>query len=246
MWRKKLFGDKEFESKLSKLISETGISRQEAEKVLRDCNGDEALAKEKVQARSLAQPSTSMAAEASSTSRLYPDAPPPYSETVEGAVGLPTFLPPPYVSQDKGSLLGELKAVFANDTVEERCCTCFDVIEPDKEEGFSGEMVWQGLKAYHAECYLKTKGPKCEHCCFALIPFPNKGLSGRWGIYNGCKYHEECYIQYAGPRCSTCFDVINVDPENGFSGKWISDSNKQFHEECYQKKIYVEMRAKHS
>lgn len=53
-------------------------------------------------------------------------------------------------------------------------------------------------------------------------------------------------MQYAGPRCSACFDVINVDPENGFSGKWINDGNKQFHEECYKKKIFVEMRAKHS
>lgn len=53
-------------------------------------------------------------------------------------------------------------------------------------------------------------------------------------------------MQYAGPRCSACFDVINLDPENGFSGKWINDGNKQFHEECYKKKIFVEMRAKHS
>lgn len=102
------------------------------------------------------------------------------------------------------------------------------------------------FQAYHSECYLKSKGPKCEHCCFALIAFPEKGLSGSWGVYNGCKYHEECYIQYAGPRCSACFDVIRVDPENGFSGKWINDGNKQFHEECYKKKMFVEMRAKHS
>ena len=102
------------------------------------------------------------------------------------------------------------------------------------------------IKAYHSECYLKSKGPKCEHCCFALIAFPDKGLSGRWGVYNGCKYHEECYMQYAGPRCSACFDVISFNPENGYSGKWIDDGNKQYHEECYKKKIFVEMRAKHS
>lgn len=93
---------------------------------------------------------------------------------------------------------------------------------------------------------MKSKGPKCEHCCFPLIAYPEKGLSGKWGIYNGCKYHEECYIQYAGPRCSVCFDVIRVDPENGLCGKWIDDGNKQFHEECYKKKMFVEMRAKHS
>ena len=107
-------------------------------------------------------------------------------------------------------------------------------------------LIFIFLKAYHSECYLKSKGPKCEHCCFALIAFPDKGLSGRCGVYNGCKYHEECYMQYAGPRCSACFDVITFNPENGFSGKWIDDGNKQYHEECYKKKIFVEMRAKHS
>lgn len=53
-------------------------------------------------------------------------------------------------------------------------------------------------------------------------------------------------MQYAGPRCSACFDVISFNPENGYSGKWIDDGNKQYHEECYKKKIFVEMRAKHS
>ncbi|XP_074620506.1 uncharacterized protein LOC141879224 [Acropora palmata] len=250
MWRRKLFGGREFESSLSKLISETGISRQEAEKILRQCNGDLKLAKQQAQAGVLGQTSRSIAGKngelPSSSAGSYSDAPPPYSETVEGAMSLPVSLPPPYVSQEKQSLLGELKAVFSSDNVEERCCACFDRIQPDKDEGFSGEVIWQGLKAYHAECFLKARGPKCEHCCFALIAFPEKGLSGKWGIYNGCKYHEECYLQYAGPRCSTCFDVINVDPENGFSGKWVNESNKQFHEECYKKKLYVEMRAKHS
>lgn len=246
MW-KKLFGDKDFESRLLKLTNDTGVSRQQAEIVLRECNGDVELAKQRILAKSSPLSSTSLAAKAEvpSSSNIYPDAPPPYSETVEGAMSVPTAFPPPYVSQDKDVLLGELKAVFPSDT-EERCCACFDRIQPDKSEGFSGEMIWQGLKAYHSECYLKSKGPKCEHCCFALIAFPEKGLSGRWGIYNGCKYHEECYVQYAGPRCSACFDVINVDPENGFSGKWVNDGNKQFHEECYKKKIFVEMRAKHS
>ena len=146
MWRK-LFGDKEFESRLLKLTSETGVSRQEAEKVLRECNGDVTLAKQKIQATYPPQRSTSMAGKGDElpSSSKYPDAPPPYTETVEGAMSLPTTLPPPYVSKDKEALLGELKAVFADDT-EERCCTCFDRIQPDKSEGFSGEMVWQGLK----------------------------------------------------------------------------------------------------
>ena len=148
MW-KKLFGDKEFESRLSKLISETWISRQQAEKVLRECNGDLTLAKEKIQAKTLppqTKPSPDMAAKKKlPSSSGYADAPPPYSEAIEGATSLPATLPPPYVSQDKEALLGELKAVFPSDT-EERCCTCFDRIRPDKTEGFSGEMVWQGLK----------------------------------------------------------------------------------------------------
>lgn len=146
MW-KKLFGDREFESRLLKLTSETGVSRQQAEKVLRECNGDVTLAKQKIQATNSPQSSTSMADKEKEvpSSSCYTDAPPPYSERVEGAMSLPTTLPPPYVSQDKEALLGELNAVFPNDN-EERCCACFDRIQPDKSEGFSGEMVWQGLK----------------------------------------------------------------------------------------------------
>lgn len=146
MW-KKLFGDKDFESRLLKLTNDTGISRQQAEIVLRECNGDVELAKQRILAKSSPLSSTSMAAKAEvpSSSNIYPDAPPPYSETVEGAMSVPTAFPPPYVSQDKDVLLGELKAVFPSDT-EERCCACFDRIQPDKSEGFSGEMIWQGLK----------------------------------------------------------------------------------------------------
>jgi len=155
MW-KKLFGDKEFEARLSKLTNETGVSRQQAEKVLRECNGDVTLAKQKIQGTNSSQSSTLMSTKSeevpSSSSVTYSDAPPPYSETVEGAMSLPTTLPPPYVSQDKEALLGELKAEFAGDT-EERCCTCFDRIRPDKSEGFSGEMVWQGLKVNRDEPY---------------------------------------------------------------------------------------------
>lgn len=147
MW-KKLFGDKEFESGLSKLISETGASRQQAEKVLRECNGNLALAKEKLQPKPSSfesGPSTDRSKKELPSTSGYSDAPPPYCEAMEGAKSLPTTLPPPYVSQDKEVLLGELKAVFPSDT-EERCCTCFDRIQPDKSEGFSGEMVWLGLK----------------------------------------------------------------------------------------------------
>ena len=152
MW-KKLFPDKEFELGLLKLISETGASRQQAEKVLRECNGNLALAKEKLQPKpssfesgpSTNSPSTDMAKKELPSTSGYTDAPPPYSEAMEGAMSLPTTLPPPYVSQDKEAVLGELKAVFPSDT-DERCCTCFDRIQPDKSEGFSGEMVWLGLK----------------------------------------------------------------------------------------------------
>lgn len=146
MWRK-LFGNKEFESTLLKLTSETGAPREVAEKVLRECNGDLTLAKQKLQG----QNSTAIASKGAekvpspSSSSPYTDAPPPYSEAIGGAMALPTSLPPPYVSQEKDSLLGELKAVFPDDA-DERCCTCFDPIRPDKAEGFSGEMIWQGLK----------------------------------------------------------------------------------------------------
>ena len=150
MWRRKIFGDREHESSLSKIISETGISRQEAEKILRECNGDVKLAKQHAQAGVSGQTSTSIAGKKgelpSSSVGSYSDAPPPYSEAVGGAMSLPASFPPPYVSQEKKSLLGELKAVFSSDNVEERCCACFDRIQPDKDEGFSGEVIWQGLK----------------------------------------------------------------------------------------------------
>lgn len=148
MWRKFLKpGNKEFESTLSKLASETGAPKEVAEKVLRECNGDFALAKQKLQGQgsNMASKETDRQVSSTSPSVPYTDAPPPYSEAVEGAMALPTPLPPPYVSQEKDSLLGELKAVFPDHT-DERCCTCFDPIRPDKSEGFSGEMIWHGLK----------------------------------------------------------------------------------------------------
>lgn len=150
MWRK-LFksGGNDFENTLTTLTNETGAPREVAEKVLRDCNGDLTLAKKK-----LREQNSSMAAkrdEKVATSSPYPDAPPPYSEAVEGAMASPTPLPPPYVSQEKDTLLGELKAVFP-DHADERCCACFDPIRPDKSEGyFSGEMIWQGLKVSHLD-----------------------------------------------------------------------------------------------
>lgn len=148
MWRKFLKpGNKEFESTLLKLASETGAPKEVAEKVLRECNGDFALAKQKLQGQgsNMASKETDRQVSSTSPSVPYTDAPPPYSEAVEGAMALPTPLPPPYVSQEKDSLLGELKAVFPDHT-DERCCTCFDPIRPDKSEGFSGEMIWHGLK----------------------------------------------------------------------------------------------------
>ena len=147
MWRKLLkSGNKESESTLSKLTSETGAPREVAEKVLRECNGDVTLAKQKLQGQSANTMAPSKRAEqVPSSSSPYSDAPPPYSEAIEGAMASPTPLPPPYVSQDKNSLLGEVKAVFPEHD-DERCCSCFDPIRPDKAEGFSGEMIWQGLK----------------------------------------------------------------------------------------------------
>lgn len=147
MWRKLLKpGNREFESTLLKLISETGAPREVAEKVLRECNGDVTLAKQKLQGHSSNTLASSKGAkQVPSSSTPYGDAPPPYSEAIEGAMASATPLPPPYVIQDKHSLLGELKAVFP-DHDDERCCSCFDPIRPDKTEGFSGEMIWQGLK----------------------------------------------------------------------------------------------------
>ena len=150
MWRKFLkSGNKEFESALLKLTSETGAPKEVAEKVLRECNGDFALAKQKLQGDAQSSNMASKRADgqvpSTSSSLPYTDAPPPYSEAADGAMALPTPLPPPYVSQEKDSLLGKLKAVFP-DHADERCCACFDPIRPDKSEGFSGEMIWHGLK----------------------------------------------------------------------------------------------------
>lgn len=146
MWRK-LFksGNNEFETTLSTLTSETGAPKEVAEKVLRECNGDLTLAKQKLQVQGQNSTMAAKGTEQVPSSSSYTDAPPPYSEVVEGAMASPTPLPPPYVSKEKDSLLGELKAVFP-DHADERCCTCFDPIRPDKSEGFSGEMIWLGLK----------------------------------------------------------------------------------------------------
>lgn len=170
MWRKFLKpGNKEFESALLKLASETGAAKEVAEKVLRECNGDFALAKQKLQRQGSNMASKGADRQVSSTSSSVPytDAPPPYSEAVEGAMALPTPLPPPYVSQEKDSLLGELKAVFP-DYTDERCCTCFDPIRPDKSEGFSGEMIWHGLKVSQASCFSSSSKRNVPRLVFML------------------------------------------------------------------------------
>lgn len=157
MWRKFLKpGNKEFESALLKLTSETGAPKDVAEKVLRECNGDFTLAKQKLQGQSSNMASKLADGQVPSSSLPYTEAPPSYSEAVEGAMALPTPLPPPYISQEKDSLLGELKAVFP-DHADERCCTCFDPIRPDKSEGFSGEMIWHGLKVSEASCFASSR-----------------------------------------------------------------------------------------
>lgn len=157
MWRKFLKpGNKEFESALLKLTSETGAPKDVAEKVLRECNGDFTLAKQKLRGQSSNMASKLADGQVPSSSLPYTEAPPSYSEAVEGAMALPTPLPPPYISQEKDSLLGELKAVFP-DHADERCCTCFDPIRPDKSEGFSGEMIWNGLKVSEASCFASSR-----------------------------------------------------------------------------------------
>ena len=102
------------------------------------------------------------------------------------------------------------------------------------------------LQSYHYECYIKTRGPKCDHCCFALIPWPKKNLSGRWVTYENKQYHEECYELEAGPRCSLCFNVIVEKPQQGFSGQWRWENGKRYHDECFMKKLYIKKKAKNS
>ena len=137
MWRK---GKKEFESSVLRLTRETGASTEKAEKVLRECKGDVTLAKEKLQ-----EDVTGGDVHVPYPSTSYVDPPPPYSEIAPGAMAFPAALPPPYVSQDQGSLFGDLKAQFPADS-EERCCSCFDPILSDPSDGFSGKIVWQGMK----------------------------------------------------------------------------------------------------
>lgn len=92
---------------------------------------------------------------------------------------------------------------------------------------------------------MKSKGPKCSHCCFPLSkPDLDKNLSGKFLVYNGNNYHVECYEKYAGPRCSYCFNVIIEKPTEEFTGHWIGEGNKMFHEECFYKKRLSEERAR--
>lgn len=169
MW-KKLFkpGGSDSENTLTTLINETGAPKELAEKVLRECNGDLALARQKLRGHN-----SSMAAakdeKVPTSSSSYADAPPPYSEAVEEAMASPTPLPPPYITQEKDTLLGELKAVFP-DHADERCCACFDPILPDKSEGFSGEMIWQGLKVTYAVLNNNNRHTQAVNTML-LIPF---------------------------------------------------------------------------
>ncbi|EDO47004.1 predicted protein [Nematostella vectensis] len=226
---------KETESSLYELVNQMGYPKDVAESELKKCNNDLSLAKKRL-VEKYGNSSSSMPPAYSN------EPPPPYSEKATEPVASSNVLL--YVKQEKTDLLKDLQTSFPQQ--EERCCSCFDIICPDPDEGFTGESVWQGQKAYHTECYLKNKGPRCEHCCFALIAFPSKGLSGRWGIYSGKKYHEECYTLYAGPRCSSCCDVIAPNPDEGYSGRCQEDNNKLYHEECFTKKNLAEYKAKYS
>lgn len=122
------------ESALNDLVSNYGFPKEQADKVLTECNNNVDSARErlcKMYVKSAAGPSY-----------VPPnEPPPPYSECTSS----PTSNPPLYISQEKEALLKNLEEKFPADT-EERCSSCFDRIKPDPEEGFSGKMIWQGTK----------------------------------------------------------------------------------------------------
>lgn len=169
-------------------------------------------------------------------------------------------LPPPYDIMDKTEKIkdwekdlnvfyfdapnnaNKVMQSFSRDgTTEDRCDACFNILENFED------VLYQGRKIYHGQCFRKKYGPKCSYCCFPLtMPDKDHDLSGRYMVYQNKDYHVECYEKYAGPRCSQCFNVI-IERINGeFSGNWIVDGNYQYHVECYRKKLNTQWRVKHS
>lgn len=121
---------------LNDLVSNYGFPRDQADKVLTECNNDVDSARERLCKM------YGKSASAAGPSYVPPnEPPPPYSECASS----PTSNPPLYISQEKEALLKNLEEKFPADT-EERCSSCFDPIKPDPEEGFSGKMIWQGTK----------------------------------------------------------------------------------------------------
>lgn len=120
---------------LSKLVEGLGFPKEQAEKALRECNDDVALASERLLRKQ-------SEAGASRDPPYFSEAPPPYSEV---ELNPSSLKPPPYMKHDTAALLGEMKAQLNSDP-EERCSSCFDPIRPDPSEGFSGNIVWKGLK----------------------------------------------------------------------------------------------------
>ena len=181
---------------------------------------------------------------------LTENIPPPAYDEIFSSGDLPPPYPLSYEKHeifDKSLLPDSQNIVSSSQFYEEiRCSTCFDPIREDTEKKRSGDLVRDGMKSYHYECYVKSRGPKCDHCCFALIPWPNKHLTGRWVTYEGKRYHEECYEREAGPRCSLCCNVIVEKPQQGYSGKWRWQNGKRYHDECFMKTMYNEIRAKNS
>lgn len=133
------------------------------------------------------------------------------------------------------------QSLYRGGTTEDRCDACFNIL------GNSEDVLCQGRKIYHGQCFRKKYGPKCTHCCFPLtMPDKDHDLSGRYMVYQNKDYHVECYEKYAGPRCSQCFNVIIERINDEFSGNWIVDGNYQYHVECYQKKLNSQWRVKNS
>jgi len=253
------------------LVKEMGFARGEAMMAIADCNGNIELAVENLLTGKYAPPPYSDIENERSTILNCDDvaislAPGNRPQMVgskkishENYFGIDAN-PPPYT---KVCLKSELdnwevqsKATFCSlDSSYSRvgggsfarCSTCFDEIFEKEKSGLSNKAVKDGFRNYHYDCYMKSRGPKCSHCCFPLSkPDLDRDLSGNFLIYNGNKYHVECYEKYAGPRCSYCFNVIIEKPTEEFTGQWIGECNKMFHEECFYRKKYSEERARYT
>ena len=139
---------------LSILVDEMGFQRVHAERALRECNGNLEAATERLLQSADQMPFTQDDAEKSGyvfPAASWPETPPPYSEVIKNPppyaanYDLPPVQPSPFVNQDKGALIGTEKLELASGA-EMRCSKCFDQIHPYPCEGFSGQMVCEGVK----------------------------------------------------------------------------------------------------